>query len=61
MLCVDEMYIKANLFYDRTNDSIVGLAENEEGVRSFKPALTVSVLMLRGLFSKWKQPLAYFF
>lgn len=61
VLCVDEMYIKANLFYDRSSDSIIGLAENEEGVRFFKPALNVSVLMLRGLFSKWKQPLAYFF
>lgn len=61
VLCVDEMSIKANLFYDRGNDYVVGLAENEDGERIFKPSLNVSVLMIRGLYCKWKQPLAYFF
>lgn len=60
LLCFDEMSIKANLFYERNQDSIIGLAIGHKGEKIFKPALTACVLMLRGLYCKWKQPLAYF-
>lgn len=32
ILCLDEISIKANLFYNRTTDSTIGLAEDELGV-----------------------------
>lgn len=54
------MAIKANLFYERSQDCIIGLAIGDKGEKVFKPTLTVCVLMLRGLYCKWKQPLAYF-
>lgn len=60
VLCIDEMSIKANLFYDRTTDSVVGLAENEKNEKIFKPALSACLLMLRGIYSRWKQPVAYY-
>lgn len=60
VLCIDEMSIKANLFYNRVTDSIIGLEQNEQNVKVFKPALHVCVLMLRGIYLKWKQPLAYY-
>lgn len=46
------MSIKANLFYERNQDYIIGLAMGDKGEKIFKP--------LRGLFGKWKQPLVYF-
>lgn len=55
------MSIKANLFYDRSKDYVIGLAINDSRQKHFKPSLTVCVFMLRGLFQKWKQPLVYFF
>lgn len=56
------MFIKVNVFYDRGNDYIIGLAENENGSKIFfEPALSTSVLMIRGLYSKWKQPITFFF
>lgn len=61
IICFDEMSIKANLFYDRSKDVVIGLAVNNQGEKIFKPALTVCVLMLRGIRCRWKQPLAYLF
>lgn len=60
ILCFDEMSIKANLFYERNQDYIIGLAMGEKGENIFKPTLTACVFMLRGVYSKWKQPIAYF-
>lgn len=61
ILCVDEMAIKANLFYNRTTDNVIGFAEGDEGQNVLKPALHVSVIMLRGVFENWKQPIVYNF
>lgn len=56
-MCFDE----GNLFYDRSQDHVIGLAIDDKGDNMlFKPALTANVLMLRGLYSKWKQPFAFF-
>ncbi|XP_074041587.1 uncharacterized protein [Leptinotarsa decemlineata] len=60
LLCFDEMSIKANLFYERNQDYIIGLAMGDTGEKIFKPTLTASVFMIRGIYSKWKQPIAYF-
>lgn len=61
VLCVDEMSIKANFFFNITADSVVGVEDPGNGKRLFKPARTATVLLVRGIFSNWKQPLAYFF
>lgn len=62
VLCIDEMAIKANLFYDRASDCVVGLAQNESNnMLIFKPALSACTLLLRGLYSRWKQPIGYYF
>lgn len=60
-LCIDEMSLKGNLFYNRASDNVVGLAQNTKGEQFFKPALTACVVMVRGICYKWKQPLAYYF
>lgn len=60
MICVDEMSIKANLFYNASKDIVTGL-EDIGGERSFKPALTATVVMVKDLTINWKQPLAYYF
>lgn len=60
VLCFDEMSIKANLFYERNKDYIIGLAMGVTGEKIFKPSLTSTVFMVRGIYSKWKQPIAYF-
>jgi hypothetical protein len=59
-ISVDEMSIKANLFYNISTDEVVGFYDD-----GYKKTLTraksVLVLMVRGISSPWKQPLAYFF
>jgi hypothetical protein len=60
MLCVDEMSIKANMFYNIGLDSVIGL-EDVGSKKAFQPAMNATVLMVRGLHGNWKQPLAYHF
>lgn len=59
-LCVDEMSIKTNLFYNKMSDLVVGFEDHGNGTRVFKPAGFATVLMARGIFSNWKQPFSYF-
>lgn len=61
ILCVDEMNIKANLFYGLDVDKITGFEDFGNGQRNFKPALSVAVIMARGLTKKWKQPIGFVF
>lgn len=60
-LCVDEISIKANFFYNKNKDIVVGVADKGNGERTFEPATSATVLMARGIRSQWKQPLAYIF
>lgn len=59
VLCVDEMAIKANVFYNSGKDEVTGL-EDFGGGKAFKPALNATVFMVRGISSNWKQPLMYY-
>lgn len=61
IICVDEMSIKANLFYATDMDRIIGFEDFGNEERKFKPALNATVVMARGLSANWKQPLCYFF
>lgn len=60
MICLDEMSIKSNLFYDISKDKIIGFEETLNR-RSTDLATSALVVMVRGVASNWKQPLAYFF
>ncbi|VEN51003.1 unnamed protein product, partial [Callosobruchus maculatus] len=59
ILCIDEISLKSNLYYDISNDKIVGFQEGlTETSIIASSALTV---MARGLASNWRLPLAFFF
>lgn len=58
-LCRDEMSIKSNLFYNVGIDKIVGIVDNGTARSEFNAAHNASLLMIRGIFSKWSQPLTY--
>ena len=56
-LCMDELSLKPNLFYDVKNDRIVGLEDFGSGTRTNKVADQALVLLLRSISGKWKKPL----
>lgn len=57
-ICIDEMSIKTNLFYNYASDEVIGLEDNGS-TKSVIPASSAAVLMVCGLKAKWKQPIAY--
>lgn len=59
VLLLDEVSLKRGLSYVKPTDHIVGF-EDYGGERTKKVANQALVLMVRGLQSRWKQPLAYF-
>ena len=59
-LVVDEMSIKECTTYDSRRDEIEGLEDFGSAGRSRFVANHATVFMVRGLSTKWKQPLAYF-
>lgn len=60
VLCFDEISLKTNLFYNYGTDTVIGLEDNGKGCTD-KPASSATVLMVRGMRSAWKQPIAYTF
>lgn len=60
LLVLDEMSLKSHLFYDISRDKIIGF-QTENNETSAKIASSALVVMVRGIASSWKQPLAYFF
>lgn len=62
-LSMDEMFLKAHLFYNSTRDKVIGFEDLGLDNRSEKylPACSVAVMLVRGICQSWKQPLAYFF
>lgn len=59
-LVFDEMALKSALVYHNGLDLIEGFEDLGESGRNIYVADHALVFMVRGLFSKWKQPLAYF-
>lgn len=62
-LCVlsfDEMSIKESLLYNAERDEIEGLEDFGHIGKSRSVANHMTVFMLRGLLTKWKQPVAYY-
>lgn len=60
VLCVDDMAIKTNLFYNLSKDYIIGF-NNSYDTKTYECAKHVLCFMIRSLNYKWKQPVAYFF
>lgn len=60
MICFDEMSLKCHLFYNVKGDEVVGFHDCG-GKKKFQPAKLSSVFVARGIFTNWKQPLAYQF
>ena len=58
-LCMDEVSLKTNLYYDITKDMIVGLEDFGSGARTNKVANQALVILLRSISGEWKQPLGY--
>lgn len=61
IVCLDEISIKSHLYYDISKDKIVGFQESYSRNSNAKMASTALTVMVRGLASNWKLPLAYFF
>jgi len=59
ILCADEMSIKTNLFYNLSNDQIIGFNQSPS-LKTYDPAKHALVLMIRGINYSWKQPIAYY-
>lgn len=64
VICFDEISLKANLFYNSTRDKVIDF--EDIGLDNIKynlhlPACNAAVILIRGIFQSWKQPLAYFF
>ncbi|CAB3238210.1 unnamed protein product [Arctia plantaginis] len=57
---IDAMSLKANLFFNIKEDKITGFHEIE-GLQSPEPAKNALVIMVRGMFVNWKQPISYAF
>jgi len=60
VLLLDEISLKRGLNYCKSTDEIVGFEDFGNGQRTDKYANQALVLMVRGLKSRWKQPLAYY-
>lgn len=59
-ICIDEMVLRKNLYYDIHNDEIIGFHEIDG--KKFKDiAGNAFVMLLRGCIENYKQPLGYAF
>ena len=57
---MDEMSIKESLYYNVEKDSVEGFEDFGSQGRTQYVANHAMVFMVRGLLSKWKQPVGYF-
>ncbi|TGZ53786.1 THAP domain-containing protein 9 [Temnothorax longispinosus] len=60
ILCADEMSLKSHLFYNVSQDEIIGFEDNGKEKSSI-PAKSVFVIMARSIAGNWKLPLCYCF
>lgn len=60
VLCMDEMSLKLNLFYNTKENKILGLHE-VDGQQEPVAAGYALTLLLRGITSNWKQPIGFSF
>lgn len=60
ILCLDEMSLKAHLFYNISRDEIIGFEDTGYNKLS-KPAKSALVVMARSIAGNWKLPICYCF
>ena len=60
ILYLDEICLKTGITYDKRFDVLVGY-ENLGEKKTSKPANNALTLLVRDLFSNWKQPLGFMF
>lgn len=60
VICFDEMSIMSNLEYSKKYDFIEGFEDLGGNHRSNKVAKYALVFLVRGLYGRWKLPVAYF-
>ena len=58
-LAMDEISLKTNLYYDISNDNIIGLEDFGSGTRTNIVANSALVILLRSISGKWKQSHGY--
>jgi len=58
ILCIDEMSLKAHLFYNISQDEIIGF-EDTGNEKSAKPAKNALVIMARSIAGNWKLPVCF--
>lgn len=59
VICIDEFALKANLYYNISRDEVIGF-ENIGYEKKFLPACNAVVIMIKGICTSWKQPIAYY-
>ncbi|XP_061725756.1 uncharacterized protein LOC133531512 isoform X1 [Cydia pomonella] len=59
-LCFDVMRVSKNLWYEVNNDFLCGMQEIDQ-VLGPEPAEYAAMLMIRGLYTKWTQPVSFSF
>lgn len=60
-LCIDEIRLTRELFYGTSADKIIGFQDLGNDVGEFKPASKALVIIAKGFYSNWQQPIAYYF
>lgn len=58
ILCIDEISLKSNLFYNISNDEIIGF-HKVNGHSFYQPAKFAMALFAKGISVNWKQPVGY--
>lgn len=63
VICIDEMSLKAHLFYNISRDRVIDFENTGclNSKNSTLPACNVAVMMVKGICESWKQPFSYFF
>ncbi|XP_061718126.1 uncharacterized protein LOC133525761 [Cydia pomonella] len=57
-VCIETVNLKNNMYYDISNDELVGLQEIN-GIKTDELARMAYVVMLRSILVKWDQPVTY--
>ena len=60
VLLLDEVSVRSDLVYNKSNDRIDGVVDLSQGKRTMEVASKALVFMLKGVFSSWKYVISYY-